>query len=313
MAGVFKKVAWNGICLEVPGDWNIVTLGHDHFLMGKNNDPVLEITWTRKPLPGGLDSQMERFSVSVQKRLGITVRPLELPFIPQTPIPRTPDQTNCLKMTMAGFFWESASSRGRGALLMCSQCRIIAMLRFFSPCKNLSDSLMERIVLSFDDQCDKKRIDWNLFGLDLSIPEEFTLLNHRFRPGSFMITFKARAERLTVYSWGPASFLLPDGGPGAEPDTEPCAEFNAGARDRLKKFAQKRLTLPHTLPLFGQCDQGSFLIWEWPKPPWFLSFFKPYEVFRIVHNRKKNRILGVKFTSTSKSMDGWKIIEGLIH
>jgi len=262
-------------------EWSFATLGHDYLLMGKNNDPVLEITWTRKPFQGSLETQMERFSSSVEKRLGIKVSPFSIHLNSVKP-----DS----KITMAGFSWESVSSRGKGFLIRCNQCQQISMLRFFTNAKTMTDSLMESVVLSYDDSCGGKGVDWKLFGLNLSTPEGFSLITYSFRPGSFMMEFKARGQRLIVYSWGPASFLL--------------------LREGLEKFVRKRLFLPDRIFLSGECREGSFLVWQWRRWPWLFGFMQRHERFRVIHNIKNNRILGFKYASSSR--DGWKIMEGLM-
>jgi len=277
-------------------EWNFATLGHDHLLMGVNNDPVLEITWTRKPFQGSLETQMERFSSSVEKRLGIKVSPFSIHLNSVKP-----DS----KMTLAGFSWESVSSRGKGFLIRCSQCQQISMLRFFASSKTMTDSLMELVVLSYDDSCGEKGIHWKLFGLNLSTPEGFSLITYSFRPGSFMMDFKARGERLTVYSWGPASFLLLKYGAQKDGSGKDGLE-----KERLEKFARKRLVIPHAMPLSGECSQGSFLVWEWRRFPWFFGFIQRHERLRIILNRKENRIIGLKHVSRSR--DEWKIMEGLM-
>jgi len=275
----FKNIAWNGISLDVPMEWSFVTLDHDHLLMGENNDPVLEITWTMKPLGGSLETQMERFSLCLEKRFGMKVSSLVTPLNPVK---------SHLKMTMAPFAWESASSRGKGFLIRCSQCRRISMLRFFA--RDKTKSPWDAIGLSYDDMCGGKGVDWNLFGLKLSTPEGFNLITYSFRPGSFMMEFKAQGQRLIVYSWGPASFLL--------------------LRDGLEEFARKRLFLPDKIPLAGECSEGSFLVWQWSRLPWPFGFMQRHERFKVIHNRKNNRILGFKYASRSR--DGWKIIKGLM-
>ncbi len=277
-----KNIAWNGISLDLPMAWDFVNLGYDHLLMGENNEPVFEISWTRKPLRGSLETQMERFSSRVQKRLGITVHPLSAPLT---------WAKSDLKMTIAGFSWESVSSRGKGLLISCNSCQRISMLRFFAHSKTITDSLMESVVRSYHDSCGRKGIDWKLFGLNLSTPEGFRLLNYSFRPGSFMMAFKAKGQGLTVYSWGPASFLL--------------------LKDELEDFARKRVSLPDLMPMSEECNGGDSLVWEWRGFPWPLGFWQRNERFRIFHDKGIDRIIGLK--SISNTRDGWKIMEGSIN
>ncbi|MCP4115890.1 MAG: hypothetical protein GY737_10880 [Desulfobacteraceae bacterium] len=281
MAALFKTIAWNGISLEVPGEWDLGAMGRNHLLFGENREPRLEVTWTEVLVWGSLEKQMKRFTVRVRKRLGITVSPLPVLFNqvnPDAPV------------TLAGFSWKSAASRGRGGLVLCHRCRRIVMFRFFDHYENLSDSLMKTIVGSYEDGCFRDRCSWQLFGLNLSTPDGFRLCRYSFRPGAFFMEFKAQGQGMTVYSWGPASFLLQGGG--------------------LEGFARQRADLPDKIPVSGEGETGPFLVWEWQRFPWAFGLLQSYQGFRIWHHRTKNRILGLKCLSNSK--EGRKQMEGAI-
>ncbi len=281
MASPFKTIAWNGISLEVPGAWDLGAMGLNHLLFGENREPRLEITWTEGPARGSFENQMKRFTSRVQKRLGITVSPLLVPFSPVKP-----DDP----ITVAGFSWKSASSWGRGGLVRCKRCQRISMLRFFDRCDPLSDSLVESIVGSYEDNCSRESCSWQLFGLNLSTPDGFRISRYSFRPGAFSMAFKAPGQGMTVYSWGPASFLLLTSG--------------------LAGFARQRIDLPDKTPLAEEEGGGPSLVWEWQRFPWSFGFLQSYERFRICHDRTINRIIGLKLVSNSR--EGRKKMEGSI-
>ena len=280
-ASPFKTIAWNGISLAVPEEWDLGAMGLNHLLFGENREPTLEVTWTEASARGSLEKQMKRFTSRVRKRLGITVSPLGIPFNPAK---------NGSPVTVAGFSWKSASSHGRGGLVLCHRCRRIAMLRFFDRCQSLSESLVSTIVGSYEDGCGKDGCSWQLFGLILSTPGGFRLDRYSFQPGAFSMAFRGRGQGMTVYSWGPASFLLLKGG--------------------LAEFARQRIDLPDKAPLPGEGENGASLVWEWQRFPWNFGFLQSYERFRIWHDRTINRILGLKLVSNSR--EGRKKMEGSI-
>jgi hypothetical protein len=280
-ASSFKTIAWNGISLAVPEAWDLGAMGMNHLLFGENREPILEVTWTEGSARGSLEKQMKRFTSRVRKRLGITVFPLGIPFHPAK---------NGSPVTVAGFSWKSASSHGRGGLVLCHRCRRISMLRFFDRCQPLSESLVLTIVGSYEDGCDKDGCSWQLFGLTLSTPDGFRLDRYSFQPGAFSMAFRGRGQAMTVYSWGPASFLLLKGG--------------------LAEFARQRVDLPDKAFLPEEGATGASLVWEWQRFPWNFGFLQSYERFRICHDRPINRILGLQLASNSR--DGLKKMEGSI-
>lgn len=281
LASPLKTIAWNGISLEVPGAWDLGTLGENYLLFGENREPRLEITWTEGPARGSFENQMNRFISRVQKRLGITVSPLPIPFSSVTP-----DSP----VFAAGFSWRSTSSRGRGGLVRCKGCKRIAMLRFFDPCDSLSHALMETVVGSYKDTCPGKSCSWQLFGLDLLTPGGGMLDRYSFRPGAFSMAFKAPGQEMTVYSWGPALFLLQNSG--------------------LDGFARQRINLPDKTPLATEEGAGPCLVWEWQRFPWSFGFLNPHERFKICHDQTLNRIIGLKRVFNNRR--GRKTMEGSI-
>ncbi|ACN17181.1 hypothetical protein HRM2_41240 [Desulforapulum autotrophicum HRM2] len=271
MTVAFKHIAWNGISLDLPMDWQVATLGVDHLFLEDNNGPALEITWAGKFQPGRLEVLMARFVLRAQQRFSMAVVPLTLPL----------DRVTLgAEMDLAWFSWAAHPSRGKGVLMGCSQCRRLFILRFFTGVENLSDSLVEKVVFSFKENCGKGPGHWKLFGLELTTPDGFKLSNYSFRPGSFMMDFKARFQSLTAYSWGPAAFLL--------------------LTDNLEAFARKRVDLPDIAPREERCDHDPFLAWDWEGVAWPLVFLRQRQAFRVHHNRRNNRIIGLRSRSRGR-------------
>ncbi len=268
MTAALKQIAWNGICLDVPEKWQVATLDAGHLFLEDNNGPALEITWAGKFKPGCLDTLMTRFVQRAQQRFSMAVTPLDLPLDPAI---------HDAEMDLAWFSWAARPSRGKGVLMGCSQCRRLFILRFFAGAENLAEVLMQRVVLSFKEGCGKGPGRWKLFGLDLLTPEGFKLSNYSFRPGAFMLDFKARGQGLTAYSWGPAAFLL--------------------LTDSLEAVARKRVDLPDTAPRSGVHDHDPFLAWDWEGVPWPLGRLRQRQAFRVHHNQTNNRIIGLKSRS----------------
>lgn len=264
-----KNVAWNGISLDMPVGWYLSALGGDHLFFERESGTALEITWAGKFQPGRLEIFMIRFARRVQKRFAMTVTPI---FFSLDRVDLDPE------MEFAWFTWAIPASRGQGVLMGCRRCKRLFILRFFTDSADMPDPWVERVVSSFQDNCGRGMDQWRLFGLELSTPGCFRLSSYSFRPGSFMMDFKARGRRLTAHSWGPASFLL--------------------LNDDLEAAARTRVALPDTDPGSAGDEQCTFLVWEWEGggAPLF-GFMRQRHSFITCHNLEGNRIIALKSSS----------------
>ncbi|MDY0220464.1 MAG: hypothetical protein RBR67_04960 [Desulfobacterium sp.] len=246
-------------------DWHLSTLGVDHLFFDRECGAALEITWAGKFYPGHLETFMVRFARRVQKCFTMTV----------TPISSSLDRVDLdSKMEVAWFAWAIPASRGQGVLMGCRRCRRLFILRFFTDSTDMPDPWVERVVASFQENCGKGMGKWKLFGLELSTPGCFRLSSYLFRPGSFMVDFKAQGQRLTAHSWGPASFLL--------------------LKNDLETVARTRVSLPDTNPGSGGDEQCPFLVWEWEGGARPFAFMRQRHRFITCHNLGGNRIIALK-------------------
>ncbi|WP_300464716.1 hypothetical protein [Desulfobacula sp.] len=270
-----KTIAWNGIALNVPLTWEIDSLDTTHLLIGEDGSPKVEIKWTDSPSRFTLETYLKRFISQSQKRLTIKIH--ELP---------TPRSFSHPEKNFEFFFfsWTSTSSTGNGVLIFCSLCKRLTMIRFFSDSRIDPPSLPALILMSFTDHPPSDQTHWQVFDLKFSTPRSFELLEYSFKPGCYIINVKHKKTIQTIFSWGPASFLL--------------------TRTSLSEFASQRLPQLKGLANTGVCIRGNYLEWSYRPARFknaqilpFLSRYSLFTVFRICHDQKKNRILGVMVDS----------------
>jgi len=275
---LMKKIAWNGISLKIPTPWEIDSLQADHLIIGKNSSPEIEIKWTDAPGQFTLEKYLKKFIAKSQKLLHIKIHELSTPLSFKHPV-----------KTFEFFFfsWESASSKGNGTLIFCTLCKRLTMIRFFSDSQIISPSLPHSILTSYLDHPMADQADWQLFGLDFSAPKRFKLIEYSFKPGYYTLILKHEKTTLTVFSWGPASFLLSTSG--------------------LSEFATQRLPGLKGFATAGHCPRGSYLEWSFRqgrfKNAEILPVFNRYEIFtifRICHDTHQNRIFGIQVVSPVK-------------
>jgi len=266
-----KKFAWNGVSLKVPMSWEIDSLDKDHVIIGEDTQPRMEIKWIDSPSKFTLEKYLKNFISQTQKKLKIKIY--------ERPTPSSFKKTN-QDFDFFFFSWKSASSSGRGSLVFCSHCKKLSLIRFFSKSKTLPDSLQESILLSYEDHSNDGHIYWRVFGLHF-------LTNYSFKPGCYILDFDHKKTKLTVYSWGPASFLL--------------------SKTSITAFATQRLSQLEGFAKSGVCKCGDYFEWKYrygilknihTLP--ILNRYSRYTVFRICQEKTSNRIIGVMVDSGKK-------------
>ncbi|MCP4672962.1 MAG: hypothetical protein GY857_16850 [Desulfobacula sp.] len=281
-----KKIAWNAISFQVPSAWEIDSLDATHIIIGDDGTPELEIKWTDSPTQFTLEKYLKKFIVQSQRTLNININEL--------PAPKSffcPDQN----FEFFFFSWTSASAKGNGTLIFCSLCKRLTMLRFFSDSTISLNSLKALILSSFSDHPAGDEIHWHVFGMQFSTPARFKLIEYSFKPGCYIINFKHKKTILTLFSWGPARFLL---------ENKDLTEFAKIRLPQLQGFAKT-----------GTCRFGSYLEWSYNHGLFknaqiipLINRYNYYSLFRISNNRQNNRILGIMIDGPQKK-DNYDIIE----
>lgn len=270
-----KAVAWNGTAFKIPDAWEIDSLDPTHVMISENGSPRAEIKWTESSPSTPLERQFKKFTARSQRLLKIIIQEEPPPPYFSHPNPG---------FDVFFFSWKDTSSAGTGALIYCRHCRRLSLIRFFFPDRFLPDSSAHGLLTSFTDHPVTGRVSWQLFGMSFSTPENFRLTEYRLEPGCFSFQFLAQNIHLTVFSWGPASFLLAD---------KTLAEF---AKERLPELTGSAAA--------GIYDRGNYLEWSFRQGLFknagrlpFLSLCSRFILFRISHDKQNNRIYGVKIDS----------------
>ncbi len=273
-----KTIAWNGISLQVPLTWEIDSLDAEHLLIGEDGATRIEIKWTEAPKRFTLEKYLKKFISQSQKKLKIGILEQPTPELFSHPVK---------EFEFFFFSWESASSKGQGTLIFCSLCKRLTLVRFFSGSEIGINSLSAMILTSFRDHPVAGRIQWQVFGLEFSCPESFNLMEYSFKPGCYIITLKHKRKILTIFSWGPALFLL--------------------SKTSLSEFASQRLPRLKGFGKTGVCARGNTIEWSYRHGRFknaeilpFLSRFSLFTVFRITHDQQSNRIFGIMVDSPDR-------------
>lgn len=278
-----KPLAWNEIFITVPPAWEIDELDETYMLIGEKQSPRLELKWTSFPGRIKPEAHLKKFVSNARRKLGIEINEQNPPssFVP-------PENS----FDYFFFSWKQKQNKGDGVIIFCKQCKKISLLRFF-PGRSLlaggGDALAARILATFCDHPKKETTRWALFGMNFSLPNAFCLKDYNFSPGCFTLKFKRPSDTtyLTVFSWGPASFLL--------------------SKTDLSQFALQRIKGMEGLGVAGTCTKGAYVQWQLKTPVFngadrLLLFkrFTSFKVFRICRDEADNRILGILVASSSQ-------------
>lgn len=215
MGDVLKQIAWNGMRLMVPADWQIARLGLSHVVLERDGQPVLEIKWGRP-----------RGAFSAQRHLRRLARQNGLSpgkeLVPETSRPGW--QEALYGYQVSGFSWQKQGMNGRGVIVHCPVCRTVTLIQFLFAGAFPADRLVARILSSFRDHSQDQRRLWAIYDIQALLPESFCLVRHQVLPGAFNLDFSGpQAVRLSLYRFAPASVLL--------------------AQTTLAEFARNRLAL----------------------------------------------------------------------
>ena len=197
----WKLLAWDGVRFAVPVDWVPARIGSRHIMLESETGPVMEIKWG--PVRGRFSFRrhLRRIARQVGRQAGIfQERPLSAEW-----------RRALGSVEASGFGWSGKGQGAIGALVFCSVCRTASLFQFFHC--NGAAQIEERaagVLASYRDHRDDGRTLWALYDISAILPDHFRRERHCFEAGRFVLEFRARRCRLTLYRWAPAAVLLKD-------------------------------------------------------------------------------------------------------
>jgi hypothetical protein len=242
-----------------------------HLVIDGGRGPVMEIKWNTVRGHFSHRRHLRRLGVRQAKGFSKSVDVWQLPAGWKQALQ---------KFDVSGFKWQKQGIGGRGALLFCPSCRTATLIQFFSPAAGEPDRTPRQVLATFRDHRDDGFVDWIMFDLRARVPQEMSLIRHRFEPGRFELTFSDRYRQVSLYRWGLATELL--------------------KKNSLAEFAQRIAAFTPVDWSTIRCD-GADGVEGARRPPagpfaW-LSRLRPKSSFfwmRVWHLPHRNRILGVE-------------------
>ncbi len=197
----WKELAWNGIRVATPPDWEPGRIGVRHLLIESEAGPAMEIKWG--PVRGRFShrSHFKRLRKITAGRGG-QARECPLPAEWRAALDR---------WEPSGFCWTAGGTAATGAILYCPRSRTGGLVQFFH---SLDDSGAVRLAAAVLDGLrfhgGTGPAPWAVFDIRAQLPGRFALVRHRFDPGRFVLGFSCGRCRIDLYRWAPAAVLLKD-------------------------------------------------------------------------------------------------------
>jgi len=189
----YREVAWGGIELCVPVEWEPRRVAEDHLLFESDCGPAMEIKWG-----AGGGRPLSRLARGVRREGGV-YRETALPSEWQLALPGREG---------SAFAWEAGGRRAVGACVRCCTCGTASLIQFFERGDAEGGRRALRVLSSLADHRPGRRTRWRLFDISADLPRDFRLAASRFQPGRFELCFSRTHRALTLWRWAPAAALL---------------------------------------------------------------------------------------------------------
>ena len=116
-----KLIAWNGLRLVIPQQWETIVRDNHHLIFEMDLHPLLELRWQRSSIGGNSEKKTAAILAQLEKETGT---PLTLV--------KTPAPLGALRKAYdVAAFAMGASGFPDGAVLICQSCATIILIRFF--------------------------------------------------------------------------------------------------------------------------------------------------------------------------------------
>jgi hypothetical protein len=193
-----KLIAWNGLHLIIPRQWETIVRDQRHLIFERELHPLIELRWHHSPKNGTSDKQTAAILAQLEKENGKVLTHSEIPA-PLETLQRNYDVT-AFSLGNSGF--------PDGAVLSCQSCATIILMRFFS---GVEDWLVKAGKPFQELSCHLPQENghmWAIQDFSFRLPEDFHLDSYSFPFGMSRIVFKSNSTDLVFFRLAPASTHL---------------------------------------------------------------------------------------------------------
>lgn len=193
-----RLIAWNGMQLYIPIEWEARVSGLRHLVFEKDFQPQLQIRW-EKPAQQSPDYLQKR-SVHFAEQMGT--------IIPDKKVPPQFQQVKDIfsRVTCYG----NESGKLEGGILVCTDHHTLVLFQIFSA----EPKLLEEVTgclskLSCPNHTEPLML-WRIQDFSLTLPESYILKDYTFGAGLTRLSFCKPELFLQICKLGPADSRLHD-------------------------------------------------------------------------------------------------------
>jgi hypothetical protein len=193
-----RIIAWNGVQLYIPSEWEARVSGHRHLVFEKDFQPQLQIRW-EKPAQQSSDYLQKR-SLHFAEQMGS--------IIPDKEIPPQFQQVKDIFGRLTCY--RNENGMFEGGILVCTDHHTLVLFQFFSAEPKLltevNDCLSRLSCLNHT----ARRMLWRIQDFSLTLPDSYILKDYTFGAGLTRLSFFKAELFLQICKLGPADTRLHD-------------------------------------------------------------------------------------------------------
>lgn len=202
----WQVIAWQGVTVRVPENWNIGALGGDrkqgYLRIDSAEMPRVEIKWQDSPGFADVDQIVDKYIGELEKK----------PKKGETPVKAERDIELVSKRKMRAksltcFRWR-ADSTGHGAGWYCERCERMMLVQVMAALDEDGEALAQEIIGTMEDHPRGGWTGWSAYGLVTATPDRFELTDQKLMAGLIEVKVADEGEDISVARWGMAGVAL---------------------------------------------------------------------------------------------------------
>ncbi len=198
---IWKNIAWNGLSLQTPEDWEIATIGKNYLMLGTAHEPKMEIAWTvsNKLSRKRCLAKLKKLVQNEAKNASVDSWVL------------SQDMLFALSSyEIKSFFWKNSQRSCYGLILFCLSCNRVSMIQLYQKVGDRKPlfSFLPEMLSSYKDHSEEGFQKLAVYDIKALIPENLMVKSYKFVPGFMEISFTGNKQAITFYRWSPAAILL---------------------------------------------------------------------------------------------------------
>jgi hypothetical protein len=193
-----RLIAWNGVQLYIPADWEARVSGHRHLVFEKDFQPQLQIRWETpaQHSPGYLQKRSIHFAEQMGSILSDDEVPLKF-----RQLKNIFDRVICYRNENGMF---------EGGILVCTDHHTLVLFQIFSPKPDILTEVHDCLSkISCRDHTETQML-WRIQDFSLTLSDSFILKDYTFAAGLTRLSFFSSGLFLHTCKLGPADNRLQD-------------------------------------------------------------------------------------------------------